>query len=267
MRPNDDVDDLVHKDSTYLLHPWADLNQIKTTSSLIISQAEGMYVCDSEGNRFLDGIAGMWCVNLGYGVSALADCMHEQAMRMPYYSPFGAMTSIPACVLADKLAELAPRSLNRVHFTNSGSTAVDSALRFVQYYFNATGKPNKKHIISRIDAYHGSTYLAASVSGKRRDKSYFNYEKNFVHHISSPNCYRYCKGITTNEFCDQLVTELEDKIIAIGPENVACFIAEPILASGGVIIPPAEYHQRTLAVCGNIMSCIYLMKLSQGSDV
>lgn len=243
------ADDLIHKDSTYLLHPWADLNQINVPSSLIISKAAGMYVYDSQGNRYLDGTAGMWCVNLGYGVKELADCMHEQTMCMPYYSPFGDMSNVPACVLAEMPAKLAPNSLNRIHFTNSGSTAVDSALRFVQYYFNATGKPHKKHIISRIDAYHGSTYLAASVSGKRSDKSYFNYEKNFIHHISSPNCYRYCKEITTREFCDQLVAELKDKIIEIGPDNVACFIAEPILASGGVIIPPPGYHQRILAVC------------------
>jgi putrescine aminotransferase len=236
-------------DKTHVLHPWADLSTIKTVDPLIITEAEGVYVYDSNGKRYLDSIGGMWCVNLGYGVKELADVMTDQALQMPYYTPFGAMGNAPSANLAKTIAALTPGTLNRVHFTTGGSTAVDSAIRFVQYYFNALGQPQKKQIISRLDSYHGSTYLSASLSGKQVDRTYFQYEDSFIHFISSPNTYRRSKGVSVETFCDQKVQELEDKIIQLGPENVSCFIAEPILGSGGVIIPPDGYHKRTLAVC------------------
>ncbi len=245
--------ELTRKDLDHVLHPWAYFPTIRDEAPLVFVKGEGCTVEDADGNRYLDAIGGMWCVTLGHGRAELAEAMAQQAKQLAFYTPFGTMANGPAAELAAELAELTPGDLNRVHFTTGGSTAVDSALRFVHYYWASIGQPSRKHIISRVDAYHGSTYLAASVSGKKRDRTYFQYESSFVHHISSPNLYRQASGRTkepsAEAFCDQLVDELEQKILALGPEQVACFIAEPILASGGVIVPPAEYQRRTLEVC------------------
>ncbi|MCW7538714.1 aminotransferase [Aquabacterium sp. A7-Y] len=236
-------------DMQHLLHPWADMSRLGQQLPMVITEAHGARVVDSTGKSYLDGIGGMWCVTVGYGRAELAEAMHAQALKLPFYTPFGAMSNEPASELAALLAELAPGDLQRVHLTTCGSTAVESALRFAHYYFGATGRPQKRHILSRADAYHGSTYLAASVCGKAWDRTCFQYEAGFVHHLSAPNPYRRPKGMAEADFCDWLVEELEQRILAIGPEQVACFIAEPILASGGVIVPPQGYHARTLEVC------------------
>jgi putrescine aminotransferase len=152
-------------------------------------------------------------------------------------------------VLAEKLASLAPGDLNHVFFTTGGSTAVDSALRFLGFYNNVLGRPEKKHIISREDAYHGSTFLSASASGKSRDKEFMDLEQNLIHLLSSPNPSSRTEGMTAEQFLHAGVKELEDKILEIGPERVAGFIAEPILASGGVVIPVPGYHKACLEVC------------------
>ena len=247
--PPDESARLVRQDRDHVLHPWTHFPTVRDEAPMVFVRGEGCTVEDADGNQYLDAIGGMWCVTLGHGRAELAEAMARQARKLAFYTPFGAMGSAPAAELAAELAALAPGDLNRVHFTTGGSTAVDSALRFVHYYWASIGQPSRKHIISRVDAYHGSTYLAASVSGKRRDRTYFQYESSFVHHISSPNAYRQPRGLTPATFCDQLVDELEQKICDLGAENVACFIAEPILASGGVIVPPAGYHRRIQAVC------------------
>ncbi len=231
-----------------VVHPWDNLQQVGQNQRTVVSRSEGIYIYDSDGNRLIDGPAGMGCVNVGHGRREIAEAIAEQALAMPYYSPWGLATA-PAALLADKLAELSPGDLDHVFFTTGGSTAVDSALRFVMFFNNFLGRPEKKHIISRASAYHGSTYLAASCSGKERDKSFLDFETGFVHHLPSPNPYRRPKGMSLEAFRDEKVADLENKILELGPEKVAAFIAEPILASGGVIIPPAGYHKRCLEVC------------------
>ncbi|MEM7201815.1 MAG: aminotransferase [Planctomycetota bacterium] len=240
---------LARQDLDHVLHPWTDFSTVGDVEPMVFVGGEGYAVEDADGQCYLDAIGGMWCVTLGHGRAELAEAMARQAKQLAFYTPFGSMTSAPAAELAAELAGLTPGDLNRVHFTTGGSTAVDSALRFAHYYWASVGQPGRKHIISRIDAYHGSTYLAASVSGKRCDRTYFQYESAFVHHLSSPNSYHREKDQSTEGFCDQLVAELEQKILELGPERVACLIAEPILASGGVIVPPPDYHRRTLEVC------------------
>jgi len=230
------------------LHPWDDFQAVDKNSRTIIGKSDGIYVYDTDGNRLIDGPAGMWCVNVGHGRKEMADVIAEQALRMPYYSPWSIGTP-PAAQLADKLAELSPGDLDHVFFTTGGSTAVDSALRFVMFYNNILGRPEKKHIISRHKAYHGSTYLAASCSGKERDKSFLDFETNFVHHIPAPHPYRRPEGMSVEAFCDEKVADLENKILELGTDRVAAFIAEPILASGGVIVPPEGYHRRCLEIC------------------
>jgi len=246
---NYDTKDIWRKDRDHVVHPWTDFATFKDEGSLILAESEGAYVLDSEGRRYIDGIGGLWCVNIGYGSDEIAQAMADQARRMPYFSSFGHHTTPPAAELAAKLAELSPGSLNHVFYGTGGSMANDTAIRIIHFYFNRLGKTSKKKIISRVDGYHGSTYLAMSMTGVAFDHQGFDLHPDLVHHISAPNCYRRPEGTSLDEFCDQLVQELEDKILELGPENVACFIAEPIMGAGGVIVPPPGYHKRTKEVC------------------
>lgn len=238
----------LQREDNLWLHPWENLANAGRNRRTVIARSEGVYVYDTEGHRLLDGPAGMWCVNVGHGRRAIAQAIAEQALRMPYISPW-AISNAPAAELSGRLQRLTPGDLNHVFYTTCGSTAVDSALRFVMFYNNCLGRPGKKHIISRADAYHGSTYLAASCSGKPRDKGYLDFEEGFVHHLPSPDPFGRPRGMSLEEFCEAKVEDLRAKIEAIGPERVAAFIAEPILASGGVIVPPPGYHRRCLEVC------------------
>jgi adenosylmethionine-8-amino-7-oxononanoate aminotransferase len=244
-----DHQDLVAKDRDHMIHPWVDLGLVKSREPLIVVEGEGATVTDSRGHRMIDGIGGMWCVNVGYGRDEIADAIAEQARKLCYFSPFGIIATPPSIEFADRLCKYAPGDLNRVFFTTGGSTAVDSALRFVQFRNNFLGKPKKKHIITREYAYHGSTLLSASVSGKPADRGNMDLITDTIHHIPSPNPYRRPEGMTLEQFCDAKVADLENKILELGAENVACFIAEPLLASGGVIVPPPGYQKRTWEVC------------------
>jgi len=244
-----DTEDLRRKDRDHFIHPWTDFSTFKETGSDVIAESEGIYVTDSDGRRYIDGIGGLWCVNIGYGRDEMAQAIAEQARRLCYYSTFTHLTTPPGAELAAKLAELAPGPLNHVFYGTGGSMANDTAIRLIHFYFNRLGKTTKKKIISRIDAYHGSTYLAAAITGIMADRLGFDVAENLVEHVSAPYVYRRPEGMSVEEFCDAKVAELEDKILEIGPENVACFIAEPIMGAGGVIVPPPGYHARTLEVC------------------
>ncbi len=237
------------KDKDHQIHPWTDFSTFEETGSLVIAESEGCYVYDSDGNKFLDGIAGLWCVNVGYGRDEIAQAMADQARRMTYYSSFGHHTSVPAAELAAKLAELAPGNLNHIFFGTGGSLANDTAVRIIHFYFNQLGKPTKKQIITRHDGYHGSTYLAMTLTGVAFDHQGFDLAPNLVHRIANPNPYRRPDGLSDADFLDRLVREFEDKILEIGPDNVAAFFAEPIMGAGGVIVPPNGYHTRMLEVC------------------
>ena len=232
----------------YYVHPWENLRESGRQARTIITRSEGIYIYDSDGNELIDGPAGMWCVNIGHGRREMADAIAEQALEMPYFSPWSVGTQ-PSGALAEKLAELSPGDLDHVFFTTGGSTAVDSALRFVMFFNNYLGRPEKKHIISRQEAYHGSTYLSASCSGKMQDRTYLDFADDLVHLLPAPHPYRRPAGTSIEDFCDAKVADLEDKILELGPERIAAFIAEPILASGGVIVPPPGYQKRCLEVC------------------
>ena len=247
--PSYDTEDLWRKDREHAIHPWTDFSSFKEEGSLVIAESEGCYVFDSEGNKYLDGIGGLWCVNIGYGRDEMAQAIAEQARRMTYYSTFGHLTTPPAAELAAKLAELAPGSLNHVFFGTGGSMSNDSAIRIIHYYFNRLGKKTKKKIISRTDGYHGSTYLAMSMTGVEFDHQGFDLAPGLVHHIASPNPYRRPDGMSMEEFCNEKVADLRNAIEGLGAENVACFIAEPIMGAGGVIVPPPGYHKKTREVC------------------
>ncbi|MFT5482038.1 MAG: putrescine aminotransferase [Halieaceae bacterium] len=235
-----------HRDAynTHILHPWADLPNLgEDNSTSIIVEAEGIYIYDEDGNKLIDGPAGMWCMQTGYGRREIADAVAAQIMTLGYNSPWSSVNTVEA-ELAARIASKTPGDLNRIFFTTGGSTAVDAALRLCQLANNIKGKPQKKYILSRDQGYHGSTYLAGSVTGKERDKSAMDSVEGLVHFISAPTQYGRAEQMEEGEFCDFLIDELEQKILELGPENVMCLIAELVLASGGVIVPPADYNRR-----------------------
>lgn len=240
-------------DRAHLLHPWAEFPRFAAEGSRMFESAEGVYVSGADGRRFLDGIGGLWCVNIGYGRQEMAQAIGEQALKLPYYNTFTDMSSGPAGDLAGKLAELAPGDLNHVFLTTGGSMSIDTATRLCHYYFQAEGRPNKRLVLAREGAYHGSTYLSASISGIKHNEKRFHMlsggENPLVHHVSCPNVYRPFEGMTESEFCDALVEELEHKIAQLGADNIACFFAEPIMGAGGVLVAPQGYHKRVLDVC------------------
>ena len=244
-----DNEDLRQKDRDHNIHPWTDFATFKDEGSEVMAEAEGVYVYNAEGERYMDGIGGLWCVNIGYGRDEMAQAMADQVRRIPYYSTFTHLTTPPAAELAAKLAELAPASINHVFYGTGGSMANDTAIRVIHFYFNRLGKRSKKKIISRVDAYHGSTYLAMTMTGVKFDHDGFDLAPDLVHYVPAPHTYRRPDGMSVEDFCNEKVADLENKILELGPENVACFIAEPIMGGGGVIVPPPGYHARTKAVC------------------
>ena len=244
-----DNEDLRQKDRDHNIHPWTDFATFKQEGSEVMAEAEGVYVYNAEGERYMDGIGGLWCVNIGYGRDEMAQAMADQVRRIPYYSTFTHLTTPPAAELAAKLAELAPASINHVFYGTGGSMANDTAIRVIHFYFNRLGMRTKKKIISRVDAYHGSTYLAMTMTGVKFDHDGFDLAPDLVHYVPAPHTYRRPDGMSVDDFCDEKVADLENKILELGPENVACFIAEPIMGGGGVIVPPPGYHARTKAVC------------------
>ena len=235
-------------DNRHYMHPWEAMWLTDGANRTISARAENVYVYDQDGNRLIDGPGGMWCTQIGYGRRDMAEAIAEQVMRLSYHSPWNT-ASEPGALLAKKLADLAPGDLNTVFFTTGGSTAVDTALRFMHFYNNRLGRPEKKVAISREKAYHGSTYLAASVTGKERSKSWCDIDREQTHLLPDVNPSTRPNGTSLEAWCDAKVADLEAAIADIGPDRVGAFIAEPILASGGVIIPPPGYHQRCLEVC------------------
>ena len=242
-----DTADLQEKDRR-ILHPWEGLEEIGREKRTVIVRGEGVYVYDTEGNRYLDAPGGMWCVNVGHGRREIADAISEQASQLAYFGIWN-LANAPSAMLAAKLAELSPGDLNHVFFTTGGSTANESALRFVMFYNNLLGRPEKKHIIALENAYHGSTHLTSSCSGKDVATSPFDLETRYIHFLSSPNPSKRPAAMSVEEFCDSLIGEFEQKICEIGPERVAAFIAEPVMGAGGVVVPPEGFQRRTHEIC------------------
>ncbi len=230
------------------LHPWEDVDNLGNHHRTVVTEGDGVYITDSDGNRLLDGPAGMWCINIGHRRKEMADAVSRQIMALTYVSPWS-LTNAPAVELAQKLAQLTPGDLNHAFFTTGGSTAVDSALRFIMFRNNVLGNPERKHVISRNNAYHGSTFLAASASGKARDKSFLDTKSDTFHHISDPNILDKPADMDDAAWLDLKIAEFENKILEVGPDRVAAFIAEPVLASGGVLLAPDGYHAACLEVC------------------
>ena len=245
---NTDWAAIARADSAHNLHPYEDMSNWGSNARYMITRAEGVYLYTDTGKQMIDGPGGMWCTQIGYGVREMADAVADQMMELAYASPWMSANS-PSARLSEKIAQLAPGDLNTVFFTTGGSTAVDTALRNMHFYNNRLGRPDKKIILSRENAYHGSTYLSASVTGKDRTNSHFDHADALVHMLPDVNPYRRPDGMTVEAWCDAKIAEMERAIEEIGPDRIGAFIAEPILSSGGVIVPPEGYHKRTWELC------------------
>ena len=232
----------------HLIQPWPYANSIGNEFREFVTNGDGIYLIDKNGNKLIDGPAGMWCTNIGHRNVEIAKVMYEQAVKLSYNSPWYTSNE-PSAKLSKIISEYAPGDLNNVFFTTGGSTAVESAIRFVHYYNNVRGMPEKKLIICREDGYHGSTYLSASLNGKSRTSDWMNYANEMIVKVSSPKPFRNLDNLTIKQFEDKLIKEIENKIQSIGAKNIAAFIGEPVLASGGVIVPPNNYFKRVKQVC------------------
>jgi adenosylmethionine-8-amino-7-oxononanoate aminotransferase len=241
--------DQILTSDAHLIQSFANLDALKQNSArTAIVSASGAYVRDSEGNELIDGIGGLWCVNVGHGREEIIDAIAAQLRQLDYYSTFYNFTHPTAALLAEKIASLAPGHLNSVYFANSGSVANDTAIRMLHHYNNRLGRPNKKKILSRLGAYHGSTHLTMAMTTPLYSEGWDS-ANELVHHLKCPNAYREAGEMTEAEFLDSLIEDLRQTVESLGAENIACFVAEPIMGAGGVIVPPAGYHERMFEVC------------------
>jgi len=242
------TDEVLTSDS-HLIQSFANLHGLKQQDArTAIVSADMAYVTDSEGNELIDGIGGLWCVNVGHRRKEIIDAITDQLNTLDYYSTFYNFTHPTAAALAKKIAELAPGHLNAVHFGNSGSVANDSAIRILHHYFNRLGQPNKKLVLSRQGAYHGSTFLAMAMTTPAYSDGW-DVANNLVHHLRCPHYWREGDGMTEAEFLVSLLADAKARIEDLGAENIACFIAEPIQGAGGLIVPPEGYHAKMGALC------------------
>ena len=236
-------------DRRHYLHPFTDYKQLEAAGSRIITRADGVYLWDSDGNRILDGMAGLWCVNVGYGRKELADVAQRQMCELPYYNSFFQTAHPPAIELSGLLAQVTPAGLNRAFYTNSGSEANDTVIRMVRRYWDLMEQPQKKVIISRTWAYHGSTMGAGSLTGMKDMHAQGDLPIPDITHIHAPYSYHYGHGVTAEEFGVNSAQALERKIQELGVDRVAAFIGEPVQGAGGVIIPPSTYWPEIRRIC------------------
>lgn len=238
----------VEQAKRHLVQPWPYAGSVGEEARALIGEGDGIYITDSTGKKLIDGPAGMWCINIGHRREELARVMYDQAMQLCYNTPWYTMNA-PSAELAERIASHAPGDLNHVFYTTGGSSAVETALRFMQFYNNVRGRPEKKLILSRGGAYHGSTYLSASLNGRPRDWDWMDGADELVVKLTSPDPFRRPKGMTTEAFSDFLVDEFRATVARVGAERIGAFVGEPVQASGGVIMPPDNYLQRIRQIC------------------
>ena len=236
-------------DRRHHLHPFTDHAALAEHGVRVITRAEGVYLWDSEGNRLLDGMAGLWAVNLGYGRAELAQAGYRQLQELPYYNTFFQTTHPPAVALAEALSRVTPAGLSHAFFANSGSEANDTIVKMVRYYWNLCGRPEKKIIISREHAYHGVTLAAASLSGISTMHPQADLPLPLFEHVGAPYWYDHGGETSPDQFGLEAARALERKIEELGADRVAAFIGEPIQGAGGVIVPPESYWPEIQRIC------------------
>ncbi|QFT33887.1 Taurine--pyruvate aminotransferase [Labrenzia sp. THAF82] len=232
------------RDTAFQLHSYANARRQEETGALVIEKGEGIYVEDISGKRYIEGMAGLWSVAVGFGEKRLVDAATRQMEKLPYYHTFTYKTHGPSIELAEKLIEMAPVPMSKVYFTNSGSEANDTAIKLIWYRSNALGQPDRKKIISRVRGYHGVTIASASLTGLPNNHKSFDLPLPQVLHTTCPH-YRTMKrdGESEADFARRCAVDLEDLILAEGPETIAAFFAEPVMGAGGVVVPPDGYWQ------------------------
>ncbi|WP_018904326.1 aspartate aminotransferase family protein [Variovorax paradoxus] len=231
------------------IHPYTNLALHETAGPMVITKGEGVYVYDDKGNKYLEAMAGLFCASLGFSNSRLADAADRQMRQLPFYHSFGHKANEPSIRLAEKLLAMAPVPMSKVFFANSGSEANDTAVKLVWYYNNAVGRPQKKKIISRFRAYHGVTIASASLTGLPNNHRDFDLPIDRILHTECPHYWRNAQhGETEEDFATRCATALEQLILSEGPDTIAAFFAEPIMVSGGVIVPPKTYYAKIQAV-------------------
>lgn len=238
------------RDISYLVHPYTNIRQHEKIGPMVIERGNGIYVYDDQGKEYIEGLAGLWSVAVGFGEERLVRAATEQLKKLPFYHTFFHRSHGPAIDLAERLVAMTPDRLRHVSFTNSGSEANDTVVKLVWYYNNARGRPAKKKIIGRHRGYHGITVAAGSLTGLPHNHRSFDLPLPGFLHVTCPHHYRFAKTSETEEdFATRLATEIEELILREGPETVAAFIGEPVMGAGGVIVPPSGYWSKVKEVC------------------
>jgi 4-aminobutyrate--pyruvate transaminase len=241
--------DSAKRDIATTIHPYTNLKVHEVEGPLVITEGEGVFVRDENGKTYLEGMAGLWCASLGFSERRLAEAAHRQMLKLPMYHTFLHKATDVGIDLAGNLLGLAPASMSKVFFVNSGSEANDTAVKLVTYYNNALGRTHKKKIISRMKAYHGVTVAAASLTGIPSNHRGFDLPIAGILHVECPHYYRYgLPGEMEEAFASRMADSLEQRILTEGPETVAAFIAEPLMGAAGVILPPTSYWEKVQSV-------------------
>ncbi len=248
---NYDIPALKRMDAAHHWHPFTDTKALEEEGGTrVITRAEGCYLYDGDGNKILDGMAGLWCVNVGYGRTELAEIAHQQMLELPYYNNFFKTASPPPIELAERISGLLGDGFNKVFFSNSGSEANDTIFRMVRHYWNLMGKPKKKTFISRWNAYHGSTVAGVSLGGMKPMHKQADLPVPGVTHVMQPYWFDEAGPDESEDaFGLRAAAAIEDRILELGPETIAAFIGEPIQGAGGVIIPPDTYWPEVERIC------------------
>jgi putrescine aminotransferase len=236
-------------DSAHYLHPFSDHGALRARGARVIVRGDGIYLWDADGRRLIDGMSGLWCVNVGYGRTSITQAAARQMDELPFYNSFFNTTNVPAVRLAERLARLAPSGFGHVFYTSSGSEANDTALRMVWRYWQLVGQPERRLVISRRNAYHGSTVAGASLGGMAAMHAQGGLPIAGIHHIEQPSFAEHGRGLSEAEFGLLAADWLEREILDLGPDRVAAFIGEPVQGAGGVIIPPQTYWPQIQRIC------------------
>ena len=232
------------RDLDSVIHPYSPLHKLRDMGPLILSHGKGVFVTDTQGNDYIEGMAGLWCAGLGFGDEEMIEAADKQMRSLPYYHQFTGKGTEPAIELSEKLKEIAPTPISHVFFTSSGSEANDTQIKLAWYYNNALGRPKKKKIISRVKAYHGVTLMAASLTGLPANHMDFDLPFDGVLHTDCPHHYRFGQdGESEAEFVKRLAGNLRGLIEKEGGDTIAAMIAEPVMGAGGVIVPPKGYFE------------------------
>tara|TARA_Y100001968_G_C19372683_1_gene725939 strand:- start:72 stop:1481 length:1410 start_codon:yes stop_codon:yes gene_type:complete len=240
---------LKNTDAAHHIHPFSNMGELNKHGTRVIVKGDGIFLFDNDGNKFLDAMSGLWCVNIGYGRTELAEIAAQQMKDLPYYNTFFGTTHPPATLLAEKVSSLAPDNLNHIFFSSSGSEANDTNIRLVRHYWASQGAPEKNIIISRTNSYHGSSMGSASLGGMKSMHSQGGMPIPDIIHINQPYWYAEGGDLSQEEFGKLRAKELDEKINQVGSKHIAAFIGEPVQGAGGVIIPPETYWPEIQKIC------------------